>query len=385
MYSKNAVFIAACLGMFLFGVVFLSLGTVSVFIQEKFLPDPIRVASLASSLPVGILVGSLLFGPMVDRYGYKLLLILSAGTILLAFELIAFARSFTLLQISFFLIGAGGGMINGGTNALVADISSGEKSARLSLLGVFYGIGALGMPLVIGSLTQIFSYEAIIAAVGLFVIIPCGYFIWIKFPEPRHKQGLPVTEVFSLLKEPVLILIGLVLFFESALEGITGNWTTTYLKSGPLTMENALFALSLQVAAITAARFLLSYVLRSISSPVVMYLSFALVFTGAVLLILFSSLPMVLLAMVCLGAGFAAGFPVMLGYVGELYAKITGTAFSIVIVMALAGNSLFNYLVGLLSEAWGIRYFPVIMVFCVLCMALLYTKVISKISRKIKV
>jgi MFS family permease len=140
MYRKNLVFAATCLGMLLFGVVFLSLGTISVFIQEKFRMDEIRVASLASSLPIGMLAGSLLFGPIVDRYGYKILLIICTVLIVLALESVAFAPSIAMLQASFFFIGLGGGVINGGTNALAADITSEGKGAKLSLLGVFYGL-----------------------------------------------------------------------------------------------------------------------------------------------------------------------------------------------------------------------------------------------------
>ena len=55
-----------------------------------------------------------------------------------------------------FFIGFGGGIINGGTNALVADISAENKGANLSLLGVFFGIGALGMPLLLGVLSKHF-------------------------------------------------------------------------------------------------------------------------------------------------------------------------------------------------------------------------------------
>jgi fucose permease len=43
----------------------------------------------------------------------------------------------------FFFIGAGGGAVNGAANMLVANIFPKNNSAYLSLLGVFYGIGAL--------------------------------------------------------------------------------------------------------------------------------------------------------------------------------------------------------------------------------------------------
>jgi FHS family glucose/mannose:H+ symporter-like MFS transporter len=71
--------------------------------------------------------------------------------------------------------------------------------------------------------------------------------------------------------------------------------------------------------------------------------------------------------------------------VGELYPEISGTAFSIVIVLALAGNSLLNYLVGMVSKLWGIVNFPVIIIICVVFMTLLYSIVSKIISKKIKV
>jgi fucose permease len=305
--------------------------------------------------------------------------------IFLALESVAWARTFGILQLSYFVIGLGGGVINGGTNALVADITAEGKGARLSLLGVFYGIGALGMPLVIGRLTRHFNYETVISVIGFMVLLPLVYFLVLKFPEPKHRQGFPVTEAFSMLKDPLLFLMGFILFFESALEGITGNWSTTFLKSVHISPEKALYALSCQIAAIAIVRLLLSKVFGYISTRLVMYLSFMLVLSGAVLFTMATSFSAAIIALSCMGAGFAAVFPVILGYVGEMYTKLTGTAFSIVIVLALAGNSLLNYLVGVISKVWGIRFFPYILIFCIVFMVFLYSIAIRLISKKIKV
>src|SRR6185312_11028039 len=97
-----------------------TLGSVKHGLEQKYLLDEIASGKLFSILPFGILLGSLLFGPFCDKYGYKVLI---------------------------FLFGLGGGAINGATSALVSDISDKDKGANLSLLGVFFGIGALGMPL----------------------------------------------------------------------------------------------------------------------------------------------------------------------------------------------------------------------------------------------
>ncbi len=150
MYKRNQVFAAACIGLLLFGIILITLGSILPSLKEKFGLNEIVSGKLVSLLPIGIIAGSLVFGPIVDRYGYKIMFIITTLLMTTAFEGLAFANSFLLLQVSIFVLGFGGGIINGATNAVVADISTKDKEAHLSLLGVFFGIGALGMPLASG-------------------------------------------------------------------------------------------------------------------------------------------------------------------------------------------------------------------------------------------
>src|SRR5678816_4814026 len=70
--SKNIlVFIAACAGMFLFGITLITLGSVATDLRSKFHLSGTDAGTLFSILPFGILTGSLIFGPVCDRYGYK--------------------------------------------------------------------------------------------------------------------------------------------------------------------------------------------------------------------------------------------------------------------------------------------------------------------------
>lgn len=384
MINKNLVFATACTGMLLFGIVFLSLGTVSTLIQENFGLDKLAVASLASSLPLGMLLGSLLFGPAVDRYGYKPLLLISTGLILVALEMIAFSGSVWMFRVSYFLIGLGGGAINGGTNALAADLASESKGAKLSLLGVFFGIGALGMPLITGSLIHVMPYNIIIGLIGGIVLVPLMFIVFVKFPKPKFQQGFPVRQALALLKEPLLLVMGFILFFESALEGITGNWTTSYLKEISLSDQAAIYALSAEVIALVAARLLLSRLLRTIRPRIILYACFSLLMAGSVILYMANSFTAALAAMVFIGAGTAAGFPVILGYVGEIYANLSGTAFGIAMVIALVGNSLINYLVGWISASTGIQIFPLILLSCAIVMLVLFSLVLKSVSQKVK-
>jgi len=384
MYNKGFVFTAACIGMLLFGIVMLSLGTINTFLTEKFALDELTVGSLAVLLPFGILAGSLVFGPIVDRYGYKSLLIICTIIIAICIEAMAFTSSFFVIQISFFLIGVVGGAINGGTNALVADISQESKGAKLSLLGMFFGIGALGMPAITAFLASFFSYETIITGIGVAVLIPTIFFISIKFPAPKQTQGFPIKQSMKLIKDSTLILIGFFLFFESAVEGVINNWSTTYMqKELHFIASDSLYALSIMVVALTIARLILGGLLLRISSKIVLYFSMVLIFSGLIVLYFSSSYLSAVSGLVLIGMGFGAGFPVMLGYVGELYADLSGTAFSIVLVIALVGNMSVNSLVAKVAHVYGIHHYLTILIICVIIMTIILAIILRKISTKI--
>lgn len=386
MYNFRSVFSAACLGMLLFGIVMISLGTINTFLTAKLGLDELTVGSLAALLPFGILAGSIVFGPVVDRYGYKIVLIVCALLILIAIEGIAFANAFFFIQLSFFLIGFGGGAINGSTNALVADISTENKGAKLSLLGVFYGIGALGMPAVLGIMSKYFSYENIVKVIGLVVLLPVIFFIFIRFPEPKQKQGFPIKKSFGLLKDMTLVLIGFILFFESGIEGIINNWTTTYLqKDIGVDTRDALFALSYLIISLTLTRLVLGSLLKRVRSYIILIGCLCFILAGSLIMMFTVSYAISILGLIFLGIGFAAGFPVMLSYVGEIYADLSGTAFSIVFVIALLGNMLHNYLAGIIAYNYGIRHYLTIVLVSVISMFILLPIILKRMATKIKI
>jgi FHS family glucose/mannose:H+ symporter-like MFS transporter len=355
MNQYKLTFASACFGMLLFGVSLITLGSVSSDLQDKFQLDAVDSGTLFSILPIGIIVGSLLFGPVSDRYGYKFFFIVSCVCLLVGFQGIAWSESIGLLRLCIFLFGFGGGAINGATNAVVADISSDNKGANLSLLGVFFGIGALGMPSVLAALEKQFTVQQVVTSVGLLPVAAAVLFLFTPFPPPKQSQPVGGNAILSLLRSGFLWLIGFFLFCQSAAEGVINNWTTTYLeKHLGFTGSAALFTLSLYVAGLTAMRLALGSVLRNTSPSRIMALSLALLFTGALILRMTETPAFATAALIVSGAGLAAGFPVMLGFAGARFAELSATAFSIILTVALTGNMIVNYVTGVVIDRLGI-------------------------------
>ncbi len=356
-YNKQLVFWTACLGMLLFGIGLIMLGSVLPDLRVRHSLDAVEAGKLLSVLPIGIIGGSLLFGPVCDRYGYRVLLAVSAILMFAGFEGLAFTRTAWILTLSVFLFGLGGGAINGATNAVVADISTNGKGAALSILGVFFGIGALGMPLLLSLLRATFGFQVIVSSTGVLALAAAVLFAVVRFPAAKQAEGISIKQVAALFRDVTLLLIAFFLFFQSSFEGLINNWTTTYLtEKVAAPQEAALMGLSAYVAGMTVMRLLIGSVLRKMPERQLLYLSFGITLAALLLFSLSHSVIPASAGLFIIGAGLAAGFPTMLGIVGNRYPDLSGTAFSFVLVIGLLGNMLVNYSMGLVAENAGIKH-----------------------------
>ena len=379
MFNRRVVFWSACMGMLLFGIALISLGSIAPDLKEKLSLDDFAAGTLFSILPFGILTGSLLFGPVADKYGYKILVFLSCILLSAGFEGIAFTESSGLLKAAIFLIGLAGGSINGATNALVSDISGYDKTANISLLGVFFGIGALGMPLILGILGESIRFEKIVAAVGILSLLTGILFAVIKLPPPKIAEKIPVTGILAFFKDKVLILIAVFLFFQSSFEGLMNNWTTTYLADHLLVpQDEALYGLSLFVAGMVIMRLITGTILRNIPVRRILIASLIFVLLGIICIKSGISSGVALTGFMLVGAGLASGFPVMLGFTGARYVSLSGSAFSFVLTVALLGNMLINYCMGVISMKYGISHLITITFAEMIIMAILGLVIVKK-------
>jgi fucose permease len=355
--------------MLLFGIVFLSLGSVNNMLAQRFHLDNNQIGTLMALLPLGILIGSLIFGPVVDRFGYRGLLIGCSLLVMVGLEGLAFSSSHGMVRFYVFLIGLGGGGLNGATNALASDVSEGARGARLSLLGVFFGIGALGMPSTLALLSLKFSLSAIVAGIGAFVVIPIVYFATIQFPPPKQAELRSAFSALALLKKPVFLLAGLALAIQSGMEGMSNDWMTRYFKNVVLTREHTpewmnLLGLMAVTGAMVGARLFLSWLLKRTKSEAVLFASIAVAAAGAALMMVSSQYAVALGAALLIGAGLAAGFPVVLSYIGDRYPRQSGAAFSAIFFLALIGNMTINKSFGALAQVHGVHQYTRVMLLC---------------------
>jgi fucose permease len=248
---------------------------------------------------------------------------------------------------------------------------------------VFFGIGALGMPLLLSILEKSVDFEVIISATGFLALAAALIFFLVVFPPAKQSGGISMKMINGLISDSVILLIAFFLFFQSAFEGLINNWTTTYVIDHlSVSQGSALIALSSYVAGMTVTRLLIGSVFRNVTEKTLLFSSFLVIFAALVMIGLSSSVTMAAAAFALLGTGLAAGFPTMLGIVGNRYPDISGTAFSFVMAVALIGNILVNYSMGLVAENFGIKHLTTFTFAELALLAILGIMIFRKLKRK---
>jgi fucose permease len=374
MYKRNLVFIAACAGLAFFGVTMLALGPVLNQLGQG-------ANSLPATLSVGIIMGTILFGPVVDKFGYKWLLICGALFALAGIQGLANFKSMTALHTSMFMLGFGGGILNGETNALVAEIyDDSKRGARLSILGAFYCIGAL-----LWTLLNYFiaDYTMPLHCISFIMLGFVILFIVIQFPKAKPQGSVSLSKSLGLLKYPSLILFALILFFQSGFEGISGNFTVKFLEKMHETPNNiATLSLTCFTTGMLIGRIPLGSIMKKLKDSATLYLYLSIAVTGVVFLYFAENIVTVYLSMALIGFGVGATYPVVFNYLGSAFKELSGTAFSIAIFIGLLGQFTFNKVVGIFFDKGDFACFPVALAFAAVMMMIVLP--LAKNKTKIK-
>ena len=354
--NRTRLFVSACAGMFLFGVSLVLLGTLFGLpaMRERLeLTTLVRQGDLQTLMFFGLLVATIVVGPLIDRFGHKLVLSLSAALVAVSLLGFAYASGYGAAQVFTFVLGLGGGGLNMATNVLVSDIYGEDRGAKLNQLGVFFGVGALFMPFITAWVTHAIVQLVLISA-GLSAAAAIAY-ASLAFPEAHEASGGSILEAFKAARYPGVLLFGILLFFESANESAVVGWLSTWSSHLGASVRSATLTLALFQAMMMSGRLLAAPILKRISKTQLVLASAGGAIVATAILWLANSPQMFAMGAALTGLTFASIYPTVLALAGDRYQRYAATVFSILFAIGLAGGMFYPWAIGHISQAQGMR------------------------------
>ncbi|HEY1499935.1 MAG TPA: MFS transporter [Acidobacteriaceae bacterium] len=258
-----------------------------------------------------------------------------------------------LALTAFALIGLGIGFSVTATNltvAMTAESGAGERARRISLVNLWWGMGAVACPWLIAAAERNGFLQALLLLIALGT---AGMFAALLPLWREPEFGVVAGARASLGSEAgVLAFFAAFLFLYVGVETVVGGWITTYAhRFSGMTLVHASLVVSLYWMALLAGRWAGSIALRGLGERTVLLPGLVVALIATVMLVVPQATATVLVAVVVAGAGFGPVFPIG---VSRMLARVqdhrnTGWVFAV----TASGGAVLPWLTGLISTRSG--------------------------------
>lgn len=194
-------------------------------------------------ISVAYVAGSMLGGLLTERIGRRVVLpmaVLLIASGLAGMALVPTWGAFLALGIPF---GFGSGAIDGGANGLILDLYPINRGRALNVLHLFFSLGALASPLVVGRLVEAgVAWQAIIgvtaaAAIPLAVLLALA-----PLPSGRHHRSGAIDGARIGLALPLVALAIAIGCYVASEVGVS-NWLVRFLETASIGLATSALAL----------------------------------------------------------------------------------------------------------------------------------------------
>jgi fucose permease len=339
---------AASLAIFVYGMVASMLGTINPGLASQFHLDNIQTGYIALAQGIGLVVASVSVGPLLDRKGKKVGLLLGLGSVAGALFVLANASGYNAMLFAMLILGVGGGITLTAANALGSDVSESKRAIVLNLLNVFVGLGGLATPFVAGNLL---SGSAVKVAYGAAILTSAAFLIQVftKVPAPVPVDGEPKGSS-GVFKQPLLYILAFSVLLYTACEFAVWNWLPKFLIVQGIPEVRALNILSLGFA-------LGLLIGRVAVTPILMKIRPLTVTLGSAILMAITTYTMIHttdatvagIVVFCAGLAMAPVFPTTIALVGSLFKSGAATAIGFTITCGFTGLVISSPIIGWLS------------------------------------
>jgi fucose permease len=341
--------LAAILAIFIYGMIAAMLGTILPDLSDRFQLTPSQNGSIAFAQALGLILASVAVGPLLDDEGKKIGLVLGLALISLALFALPRSSGFRSIALLLFLLGIGGGILVTAANSLVSDVSETHRATALTLVNLFFGLGALATPFISANLFGR-NWVRLCYVIASLTVVTLVIQAVTKMPGPTGTGRFVLADVAPALGHPLLFMLGLFLFLYVGCEVGVWNWLPRHLIAQGIPESRALNILSLGFALgmLIGRAGVLPILAHVPAITVTMAGSMAMAVTT--FLMLRTTRPALALVLVFLaGISMAPVFPATLSLVGDAFPRMTGTAIGFAITCGWTGLAVSSRVIGLIA------------------------------------
>jgi fucose permease len=341
--------VAAIVAIFVYGMIAAMLGTILPELSDRFRLSPRQNGSIAFAQALGLIIASVGVGPLLDNEGKKIGLILGLACISIALFALPRSAGFRSILALMFLLGAGGGIVVTGANALVSDVSTAHRATALNLVNLFFGLGGFATPFIAANLLAR-NWIRLCYTIASLTVVTLAIEAATKIPGPTGAQRFIFAEAAPVLARPLLFLLGFFLFLYVSCEVGIWNWLPRHLIAQGIPESRALNILSLGFAlGLLIGRVAISPILIRVPAITVMLIaSVAMAITTFLMLRTNNSAAAAVLVFLA-GLAMAPVFPTTLAVVGDAFPRMTSTAIGFVITCGWTGLAVSSRIIGLIA------------------------------------
>ncbi len=299
--------------------------------------------------------GSLGGGVVTERLGRRRVLALAAIAHGAGIATLGIVPAWDVVLLAALPAGLGAGALDGGGNGLILDLYPASRGRALNALHLFFSIGALSSPLVVGRLVDAGVAWQLVVLVTAAATVPVAVlFAVVQLPHGRRgtTPGTgPVSVGPMVLRWPLLTLEVAIACYVASEVGVS-NWLVRFLDSVPLSLATT--SLSLFWAGLALGRLVSARVADRFD-----HLRFTTVAITVASVAVFAAVlaPSVNLSIVLFGlVGFAFGpvFPMIIAIGGQRFPDRSAAVGGFLTGAAVVGGVVYPPLMGFLSINVGL-------------------------------
>ena len=335
-------------------------GAASNFVQKDLGLTDSQANLFPSLVFFWFLIFSVPTGMLMNRIGRKNTVLLSIGITSLSLIVPLFGDGYSLMLISFSLLGIGNAVMQTSLNPLVSNLISGERLASTLTFGQFVkAIASFLAPLLMAwgaaALFPTFGlgWRAIFAIYAAVSLLSVCLLAATPINEERPDKASGVMECLRLLGRPFILLCFLGIMCHVGID--VGTNTTApkiIIERLGLPLEEAAFATSVYFIGRTAGCLLGSILLRSVRPKGFFLVSICLILTGMTMLILCHTLTWLYTGIILIGLGNSNVFSIIFSQ-ALIYTPNERNEVSGLMIMGLFGGTIFPLCMGFAADACG--------------------------------